>query len=121
VVPATFFAEAKLRTDLRIDSMRHDGSFSRLGVPFLIDRGKLSGSGEGFSMANSLSVVGWPSRDVPAAQVVDYAVHALGSGLEPMSVEIPYPEDFSAELRCVMLGGVTIAHGIGQNLRCLHG
>ena len=59
--------------------------------------------------------------DVPAAQVVDYAVHALGSGLEPMSVEIPYPEDFSAELRCVVLGGVTIAHGTGQDLRCLHG
>src|ERR1700677_1848645 len=101
--------------------MRHDGSFCRLGVPFLIGRGKLSSSGKGFVMSNPLSVVGWSSRDVPVAQVVDYAVHALGSGLEPMSVEIPYPEDFSAELRCVVLGGVTIAHGTGQDLRCLHG
>jgi AraC-like DNA-binding protein len=72
-------------------------------------------------MTNSLSVVGWSSRDVPATQVVDYAAHAIGSGLEPMTVEIPYPDDFSAELRCVVLGGVTIAHGTGQDLRCLHG
>jgi hypothetical protein len=34
------------------------------------------------------------SRDVAATQVVDYAAHALASGLEPMSVDIPYPEDF---------------------------
>jgi AraC-like DNA-binding protein len=61
------------------------------------------------------------SRDVAATQVVDYAAHALASGLEPMSVDIPYPEDFSAELRRVVLGGVTIAHGTGQDLRCLHG
>jgi AraC-like DNA-binding protein len=72
-------------------------------------------------MPNSLAVVGWSSRDVPASQVVDYAVHALGSGLEPMSVEVPYPEKFSAELRCVVLGGVTVAHGTAQDLRCLHG
>jgi hypothetical protein len=70
-------------------------------------------------MTNSLAVVGWSSRDVPATQVVDYAVHALGSGLEPMSVDIPYPEDFSAELRCVILAGVTIAHGTSHG--CVNG
>jgi AraC-like DNA-binding protein len=38
-----------------------------------------------------------------------------------MSVEIPSPTGFRADLRCVTVGAVTIAHGTGGAIRCIHG
>jgi AraC-like DNA-binding protein len=70
---------------------------------------------------NSLPILGWSTRDVPATQLRDYAAQAIESGLESMSVEFPKPDTFKAELTCVSLDGVTIAHGYGEDLRCIHG
>jgi AraC-like DNA-binding protein len=69
----------------------------------------------------SLPIFGWSSNDVPAGQLRDYAAHAIESGLESMSVEFPKPRDFTAEFSCLSLGGVTVAHGSGEDLRCIHG
>ncbi len=71
-------------------------------------------------MTSPLIILGWSTRNLPSAQVVDYAVHAIGAGLEPMSVEIPDPAGFDAALQCVVVGDVVVARGTGQSLRCIH-
>ncbi len=71
-------------------------------------------------MTPPLIILGWSTRNLPSAQVVDYAVHAIGAGLEPMSVEIPDPAGFDAALQCVVMGDVVVARGTGQSLRCTH-
>ena len=55
-------------------------------------------------MTSPLIILGWSTRNLPSAQVVDYAVHAIGAGLEPMSVEIPDPAGFDVLCNAWSLG-----------------
>jgi AraC-like DNA-binding protein len=71
------------------------------------------------AQASSPLIQRWSTRDVPAAQGLEYYASAVSGAVDAMRVARRAPGPFEAEISVATLGPLSVVHGVGSAHECL--